>query len=384
MSTLIRLIVIANCDSFQWVVCQFDMLLRCVSIAAVRKALAVGFPVDLDRTYDNIWLGIDDGHQQEVLKIMGALAVTFEPLHLNEIVELLAIDFNSRPPRLQIDSRLLDQQRMVSRCSSFVTMAKAFHQGFYGHQEPKPVLRLAHVSVAEYLFQTKPSGPMQFHFSRLSARQFLAQACLAYLLSPEFSKGYGVSYVERRESVLTREHKAHMGSHIKTNLDMYPFLRHAVKFWPMYLRREPGDPADYLEARTKDLLLTFFDTRKLPNGGNFTFWVGILNSNHPLDYIKNTQPLYYASSFGLTEIVKILLEREKDIEINALGGRSHSTALHVSAFRDHMDIAKMLLDEGADPNIPNDDEESPLFWAVENKDEAMQKLLLEHGAEPLK
>jgi hypothetical protein len=360
------------------------MLLRCVSIAAVRKALAVGFPADLEKTYDNIWLGIEEGHQQEVLKIMGALAVTVEPLHLNEIVELLAIDFSSKPPRLQIDSRVLDPQGIISRCSSFVTMAKAFHQGFYGHQEPKPVLRLAHVSVAEYLFQTKPSGPMQFHFSRLSARQFLAQACLAYLLSPEFSKGYEHKSPARRQSVLTREHKAHMESHIKQCLFLYPFLRHAVKFWPMYLRREPGDPVDYLEGRTKEMLLAFFNTKKLPNGGNFTFWVGVLNSNHPLDYIQNTQPLYYASSFGLTEVVRMILDGDKDVDINALGGRSHSTALHVSTFRDHMDIVKMLLERGADPNIPNDEDESPLFWAMENKDEEMQELLLKHGAEPLK
>lgn len=313
---------------------------------------------------------------------MGSLAATVEPLHLNEIVELLAINFTSKPPKLQIDSRLLDPHRIVSRCSSFVTMSKAFHQGFYGHLEPKPVLRLSHVSVAEYLFQ-KPTRHFQFHFSRLSARQFLAQACLAYLLSPEFAKGYEEKGPKRRQSVLTREHKAHMESHIKQCLDLYPFLRHAVKFWPMYLRREPGDPVDYLEARTKEMLLAFFDTRKLPNGGNFTFWVGVLNSNHPLDYIRNTQPLYYASSFGLTEVVKMLLERDEGVEIDALGGRSHSTALHVSTFRDHMDIVKMLLERGADPNVPNDDDESPLFWAVENRDKAMQELLLGNGARPL-
>jgi hypothetical protein len=333
------------------------MLLRCVSIAAVRKALSAGFPSSLDKTYDNIWLGIEEGHQQEVLKIMGALAVTVEPLELTELVELLAIDFRTKPPRRQADSRLLDSKRIVSRCSSFVTMAKAFHSGFYGHQEPVPVLRLAHVSVAEYLFQTNPTGPMQFHFSRLSARQFLAQACLAYLLSPEFSTGYEHDYVQKRQACLTKEDKAHVGDHIKERLEVFPFLRHAVKYWPFYLRRERGDPADYLENRTKEMLFEFFETRKLPNGGNFTFWVGVLNSNHPLDYIQNTQPLYYASSFGLTEVVRMLLEREKNIDVNALGGRSHSTALHVSTFRDHMDIVKMLLEKGADPNIPNDDNE---------------------------
>lgn len=56
----------------------------------------------------------------------------------------------------------------------------------------------------------------------------------------------------------------------------------------------------------------------------------------------------------------------------------------MSTFRDHMDIVKMLLEKGADPNIPNDDNESPLFWAEANGDKEMQELLLQHGAKPLK
>jgi hypothetical protein len=339
-----------------------------MSVASIRKALAAGFPKNLDQTYDQILLQIDEFHQQDVLKTLQALTATHESLTLEEIVEILAVDVDSDPPHFDSDSRLLDPRSILSMCSSLVTTVKAFRWSFYPDRKEVTFLKLAHASVADYLTQPKPYGPSQFHFSTTPSRQFLAQCCLTYLMNHEFAGGHQ----SRRKGET---------EHLR---NIYPLLNHAANNWPKYLRKEHGDPDDYLEPRTIELLEAFFKTWKMPSGGNFTFWVGMLIPDVPYDRIRKTQPLYYAASFGLTDIVRIILETEKDIEIDALGGRAHSTALHVGTYRNHIDIVKILLERGADPNLRNDTDEAPLYWAAVNGNQEMQDLLIKNGSTDLK
>jgi hypothetical protein len=339
-----------------------------MSVAAIRKALAAGLPKNLDQTYDQILLQIDEAHQQDVLKTLQALTATVESLTLEEIVEILAVDLDSDPPHFDPDSRLFDSRSILSMCSSLVTTIKTTRWSSYPDREHVTFLKLAHASVADYLTQPKLHGPSQFHFSTTPSRQFLAQCCLTYLMDSEFASGHQSRW--KGETNLLRR--------------IYPFITHAALNWPKYLRKEHSDPDDYLEPRTIELLQSFFGTWKTPSGGNFTFWVGMLIPDVPYDHIRKTQPLYYAASFGLTEIVELILESEKDIEINALGGRAHSTALHVGTYRNHIEVVKLLLARGADPNIRNDTDEAPLYWAAINGNQEMQDLLIKNGSTDLK
>lgn len=338
------------------------MLKRCMSVAALKRAL-ISLPKNLDETYDRILMEIDDFHQAEVMKTLQALIVTLEPLTLEEIVDLLAVDHDSVPARFDPDFRLLDPRSILTMCSSFVilTPEHRFPNSFtpFIRADRVSALRLAHASVADYLMQSKPQST--FHFSKNSARQFLARTCLAYLLNPEFVSG-------------------HERSKIKQRLLVFPFLSHVVRFWPMYLERVEGDPEDNIDASTKELLQAFFATSKLSRGGNFAFWVGMLIPTSPDSYISNTHPLYYAASYGLIEAVRLLLDTEKDINIDQLGGRAHSSALHVAVYRNRFEVAKLLLERGADPNLPNDMGEAPLDWARLNYNISMTELLIRYGA----
>jgi hypothetical protein len=309
-------------------------------------------PKSLDETYDRLLLGIDEIHLPEVMKVLHALTASVRQLTLDDIVEILAVDLEATPPRFEPDSRLLDPRTILSMCSSLVTTSRA------------KALRLAHASVADYLTRPNPSGPSQFHFTRNSALQFLAQTCLAYLLNPEFSEG---------DTGLTH-------THVEQRLRTFAFLWHTVNFWPIYLKREAGDPEEHLTPRTKEILQMFFSTSKLPNGGNFAAWVRMLIPHSPASYVQNTHPLYYAASFGLFEVVRIILDTEKELDINVLGGRARATALHVAVYRDHIDVVRLLLERGAEPNIPNNIGESPMFWARVNGNWEMQALLEQYGA----
>lgn len=342
---------------FQWVTCQLDMLRRCTSINAIRKAMTV-LPKSLDETYDRLLLGIDEIHQSEAMKVLQALTVSRDPLTLEEIVEILAVDLEATPPRFEPDSRLLDPRDILSMCSSLVTTSFA-EQWDEGIISP---LRLAHASVADYLMSPGSSGLSQFHFTRNAARQFLAQTCLVYLLKPEFSKGDDGFHRDRFKD--------------------FPFLSHAASFWPFYLQKQESDSdsENHLTPRTKEILHMFFSTSKLPKGGNFAAWVRMLIRRSPATYVQNTHPLYYAASFGLLEVVRIILDTESGLDINARGGRPYATALHVSVYREHVDVARLLLQRGADPNIPNNIGESPMYWAVRKRNREMKNLLVEYGA----
>jgi ankyrin repeat protein len=62
-------------------------------------------------------------------------------------------------------------------------------------------------------------------------------------------------------------------------------------------------------------------------------------------------------------------------------GWFNKTALHVAAKAGNLEIARLLLDAGADPAAKWDqDEYRALHFAAENKDLEMMKLLLNHGA----
>ncbi|CZR56742.1 related to ankyrin [Phialocephala subalpina] len=347
---------------FQWVVCQLDMLQRCLSVAAVRKALSADFPKDLEGTYDQILYGVQQSHQSEALKVLQALIATEKPLTPKEIVDVLAVDLDADPPTFEPDARLIDPRSILSVCPSLITTKTYRRHAYDIYAKPTTVLLLSHASVADYLAQPKPPGLSQFQISKQSARRMLGQICLAYLMASDFRD------LNKKSVVLNS--KAH------------PFLQHAVQFWPNYLQRATDDPDDRLDEATRSLTQAFFATSKMPNGGNFAFWVGMLIPNAPIHYIANTHPLYYAASFGLLEVVQLLLDTEKGIDINALGGRAHSSALHVATFRDHIDVVKLLLEHGADPNLPNEEEEPPLYWAIANGNHAMVDLLLANGAEP--
>jgi hypothetical protein len=52
-----------------------------------------------------------------------------------------------------------------------------------------------------------------------------------------------------------------------------------------------------------------------------------------LQTIRNTPPLYYAASYGMTSVIKILLETTLKPNVDARGGRAVSTPLHVAYFR---------------------------------------------------
>jgi ankyrin repeat protein len=87
--------------------------------------------------------------------------------------------------------------------------------------------------------------------------------------------------------------------------------------------------------------------------------------------------LHGAVSAQDAELVRYVLERFKP-DLNAKDGW-HRTALHEAMFGE-VEIATLLLDAGADPNIPNDDGATAIFFAADYDKAELIRLLLSRDA----
>ena len=92
-------------------------------------------------------------------------------------------------------------------------------------------------------------------------------------------------------------------------------------------------------------------------------------------------PLQLACFFGREDVARWLVA--KGASLSAVSrNRMAIQPLHAAAAGNHLDIVRLLLDAGADPNAVQSDSFRPLHSAAQNGNAAMVALLLARGADP--
>ncbi|XP_070576697.1 ankyrin repeat and SOCS box protein 3-like [Ptychodera flava] len=93
---------------------------------------------------------------------------------------------------------------------------------------------------------------------------------------------------------------------------------------------------------------------------------------------RGWSPLHQAAYDGHTQCIKILCDHvDTDVNLRAFEG---GTALYFAASGGHLDAMKVLLNAGADPLVPDNEENAPLLKAVRGNHTECVKLLLRNNA----
>ena len=323
-----------------------EILQRCLP-SNIRRVLEE-LPESLDGTYEQILREIGKPDQEYARRLLHCLAAAVRPLRVEELAEVLAIDFNTEGiPKLNLGWRRKDPEEAVkSACSSLVIIVK---------DGDSRVVRFSHSSIKQFLTSERLAEPIRdvshYHIQLETAHSILAQACLGILLQFD-----------------DRIHR--------NNIEEFPLARYAAQYWATHARAEDAS------SSIKDGVECLFDADK----PYFSTWLWIYNEDkrgHSMSTIRPTKPeavpLYYATRLGFQDLAEHLIAEYPE-HVNAMGGRE-MTPMHAAASGGHVNILRLLQGHGADVGIRNKYGETPLHGASWSGKLDAGRCLLDLGAD---
>src|SRR5260221_8027758 len=315
---------------FRWVYCQLEYLRRQCLRQRIRRALDE-LPDTLDETYDRTLEEIGKQHWEYAHRLFQCVAAASRPLRVKELAEFLAFDFDTgSTPTLQEDWREEDSAHAVrSICSSLLAIVDV---------DGSSVIQFAHFSVKEYLTSDRLAESKEtisrFHVSMTQAHTIVAQACLGVLQHIDESVTEG-------------------------DLERFPLATYAAEHWVDHARFQDVSPK--IQGGMKRL----FD----PNNHHLSVWVWVHDPDPKYGQSRSKRPsqakatpLHYAAPFGLHDIAQFLIvERSQNVNTREHG--DGDTPLGIASREGHSEVARVLLEHGADTETRNIDSDSPLDWA---------------------
>ena len=328
--------------------CQLQYLRHCLR-QRIRRALDE-LPDTLDETYDRTLEEIGKQNWEYAHRLFQCVAAAPLPLFVEELAEILAFDFDTdSTPTLREDWREEDPAHAVrSTCSSLLAIVDV---------DGSSVIQFAHFSVKEYLTSKRLTESKEtisrFHVSMTQAHTIIAQACLGVLL--------------------------HIDENItKDDLQEFPLAEYAAEHLAEHARFEGVSP------KIQDGLKRLFD----PSNHHFSVWVWIYHPEQDegmsVIYERPSQdlgtPLHLAAFHGLHDIVKFLIV-ERSQNVNARGFDCRETPLSLACRQGYSEVARVLLEHGADTEIKDIDNYSPLERSSERGHVEVVRVLLENHAD---
>jgi hypothetical protein len=300
---------------FRWVECQLASIRKCIKLSQLRRALA-DLPKDLDETYARIIIGISEENKADAIKLLQWLCYSFSPISLKMAADILATGYSNDLGRCHFDP---DERPPVADdvlliCLSLVSLGE------------NCTLQLAHFSVKEYLTSDRVHRLLKspgYNISSTIANLNIAEMCLAYI-------------IDSSPNITTEDSNK-----------LFPLSTYAAdSCFDHYIAA--GDAA--IDSTAEALLMCF-----LIEGSYFKdFLLSLqLGETDNIGFESFGDPIYFASWFGLTRILKKLIQMES--KGNCLGGPSGialqaGAQAHGNQKKPYLEILTILLEAGFDIN----------------------------------
>ncbi len=362
------------------------MLRDCIP-SSVRRTLRE-LPESLDETYERILKEIKKPNRAHARHILQCLVVAVRPLRVEELAEVLAVDFDAEDiPKLRPDWRWEEEELALrSACSSLIAIV---------HDGRSRIVQFSHFSVKEFLTSSRLATPSNevssYHIDLEPAHTILALACLGVLL-------------EIQDNVEGHAPEDH------------PLAQYAAEHWTTHAQF--GEVSSHSRKGMECLFdrgkphfrvwLTIYDIDTTPRSSS-TFDMFTPSSK------SDAAPLYYAALYGFHDLVKHLITKHPQ-DVNADGGHymrplvaalagghfqtadllrhnganpdvqglhGKRTPLHSAADHQKFEVVQKLIEYDADTHAEDETGWTPLHWASQGlyfKDGSALRLLLEHGA----
>jgi ankyrin repeat protein len=326
-------------------------------------------------------LGIHEEKWKFACRLFQCLAISFRPLRVDELAEIMAVRFDGEArPHFNTGWQLENaEEAVLSACSSLITIANT---------NGSRIVQFSHFSVKEFLtserLATVSENISRYHIVSRVAHTTLTQASLGVLLQ--------------------------LNNHTdKESIRNFPLADYAARHWITHCQF--GNLSSAVQDATKCL----FDREK----PHFSAWVWIHDIDDPWQESMPTKrperpeatPFYYATLCDFLWLMEHLIVTYPG-DVNARGGyfetplleavrkedvnlalspspNQHSASAHVLSNGDmhgaspskRIDIVRLLLQHNADIELPNEEGETPLYWAAAIGELDISQLLLESGAD---
>ena len=298
-------------------------------------------PQTLDETYGRILQEIPRSNRLHAHRLLQCLTVAVRPLRVEELAEVLAVDFGATGgiPKLNEYLRWEDQEQAVlSACTSLIAVVS---------DGSSRVVQFSHFSVKEFLtsdrLTTSTTDTSHYHILLEPSHEIMARACLSVLLR--------------------------LDTHInRYNLENFPLAWYASQYFGDHV--EFGNVLAHIRDGIDDLL----DADK----PHFTGWLWVHRAdlNEPPKR-PEASPLYHIAGFGFRAMVDHLISKRPD----DLSVRGHyGIPLHAALCNGHGSVALLLLGHCVDVDVRGIDDRTPLHMAVDHGLLEVTRILIERGA----
>ena len=304
----------ANTTRFRWAKLCMDRLATLRTGRDIKAALR-DIPATLNETYAAMLDRIQPTDRDIAREALRWLCFSVRPLQLEELAE--AVILREDDTSLDEDARLTHPEVVLEICQGLV----------YSHRGD---VTLAHDSIRSFLLSDwiRSSKAAGFALDPEESHRAIMRKCVAYLSLEGFASGPTTSYRDLCARILD-----------------HPLINYAAQFWPIH------SEGCTLLPRDEEIILAFFATKTPMGDGAFGSWVQLLLDIVDLESIRRTEPLYYAASYNMAAVLRLLLRPGTGVDVNRRGGRFMSTPLFVAIWRGNLQAAKLLLRAGADPSL---------------------------------